>query len=242
MTLLTENTKGRAGSAFGNNARLLRTARLPSDLSTEARRERGRLAEYLHDDVCQVLSLAQIKLSVARQAEDPDERAGLVASAEELVKRANRSVRAMMLRMVHSPCSENSPVTARGIAEDIEQLYGIRVHLVDGGSMDTQSHDVLVQCLRELLVNVAKHAQTNEATVTIANTGSMATLVVADSGRGFAVDPLLSPRPVRGFGLASIRQKVRGLGGELRIASQPGKGSTVTVDIPAQPIVPYTAC
>ena len=227
---------------MAESARFVRAEHFASGMSTEERRERGRLAEYLHDDVCQVLSLAQIKLSVARQAEDPDERAGLVSSAEELVKRANRSVRAMMLRMVQSPCSERSPVTARGIAEDIEQLYGIRVHLVEGGSTDAQSRDVLVQCLRELLVNVAKHAETNEATVTITDTGSMATLVVADSGRGFAVDPLLSPRPVRGFGLSTIRQKVRGLGGELRIASQPGKGSTVTIEIPSQMIVPGTSC
>lgn len=222
------------GHALGNESRLQRP--LPTSISPAEKRERDRLAEYLHDDVCQFLSLAQIKLSMSRQTDDFEERAQLAASAEDLVKRANRSVRAMMLQMVQPHPREADLVgDVQWIAHDIEQLYGTKIQLVDDGQpMGVQARFVLVKCLRELLVNVAKHANTNEASVTIARNGEMVQLVVADEGQGFALDFLRAQRAGGGFGLSSIRKRVRTVGGQMTVRSEPAKGTTITIQVPAE--------
>ena len=229
------------GHAPGNESRLPRP--LPASISPAEKRERDRLAEYLHDDVCQFLSLAQIKLSMSRQTDDFEQRAQLAASAEDLVKRANRSVRAMMLQMVQPHTREADLVgDVQWIAHDIEQLYGTKIQLVDDGQpMGVQARVVLVKCLRELLVNVAKHAHTNEASVTIARNGEMVQLIVADEGQGFALDFLRAQRAGGGFGLASIRKRVRAVGGQMTVRSEPAKGTTITIQVPAE-VAPSAEC
>ena len=219
------------GQALGFDARL---TPLAASISTEEQRQRGQLAEYLHDDVCQFLSLAQIKLSMSRQTDDVEERAQLAASAEDLVKRANRSVRAMMLQLVHSRLREDALVgDVLWVAQDIEQLYGIKVSLIDDAQpMGAAARTVIVQCLRELLVNVAKHAHTNEASVSIARSGETVRLIVDDEGEGFALDSLKGQRDAGGFGLSAIRQRVHGIGGRMCVCSQPAKGTTVTIQVP----------
>lgn len=225
---------GDHGQSLGYEARLPRP--LPNPISPAEKLERDRLAEYLHDDVCQFLSLAQIKLSMSRQTDDYEQRAQLAASAEDLVKRANRSVRAMMLQMVQPHPREADLVgDFHWVAHDIEQLYGTKIQLVeDGLPMGVQARGVLVKCLRELLVNVAKHANTNEASVTIARNGEMVQLIVSDEGQGFALDFLRAQRAGGGFGLSSIRKRVRTVGGQMTVRSQPAKGTTITIQVPAQ--------
>lgn len=209
---------------------------LSGTISPAEMRERGRLAELLHDDVCQFLSLAQIKLSMSRQTDNIEERSQLAASAEELVKRANRSVRAMMLQMVQPRPMQNVLAgSVEWVAQDIEQLYGIKINLLDDGQhIGVRARIVLVQCLRELLVNVAKHAKTNEATVTIGRLGDIFQLIVADQGQGFIRDPLADEDCPGGFGLASIRERVSSIGGHMSISSAAGQGTTVTIKVPAQ--------
>ena len=219
------------GQVLGFEPRL---ASLAATISPAEKRERGQLAEFLHDDVCQFLSLAQIKLSMSRQTDDVEERAQLAASAEDLVKRANRAVRAMMLRLVHSRPSDDQLVgDVQWVAQDIEQLYGIKVHLMDDGQpMGVPVRTAIVQCLRELLVNVAKHAHTNEASVSIARSGETVRLIVDDEGAGFALDSLMGQRDAGGFGLSSIRQRIRSLGGRVCVCSEPAKGTTITIEVP----------
>lgn len=223
---------GASGQALGCDSGI---PMLTSPVSPAEKHERGRLAEYLHDDVCQFLSLAQIKLSMFKQTENDDERSRLAASAEELVRRANRSVRAMMLQMIHSRTHEPVYVgAAEWVVQDIEQLYELSVRLHDDGpSMGVQTRIVLLQCLRELLVNVAKHAHTDEATVTIRRNRGTVQLTVADKGHGFNREPLVAERSAGGFGLSSIRERIEDLSGTMDVQSAPGQGTTVTIEVPA---------
>jgi CheY-like chemotaxis protein len=94
---------------------------------------------------------------------------------------------------------------------------------------------VLFQSVRELLMNVVKHAGTGRAEVRLESVGPALRLTVRDEGPGFdcgvrAAAP--SSLGSNGFGLFSIRERMRAVGGTLDIESSPGQGTTVTLTVP----------
>ena len=77
---------------------------------------------------------------------------------------------------------------------------------------------------------MSKHAQTNNAAVTLRITGDGASLLIEDQGVGF---DYASQSPAgEGFGLTSMRERVNILGGDLEIRSSPGEGTSILVNVP----------
>jgi len=93
---------------------------------------------------------------------------------------------------------------------------------------------LLYQSVRELLLNVVKHAQSAQATISVEVTpDDVLRILVADEGRGFDPDAALSSDPVASrYGLFSIRERMAVMGGVLTLNSVPGKGTSVTIAIP----------
>ena len=93
----------------------------------------------------------------------------------------------------------------------------------------------LFRSLQELLTNVSKHAETDKASVDL-QYGPEKTLVleVCDSGRGF--DPLSTKNEglLKSYGLFSLQEIVKCLGGYIEILSSPGEGTTVRLSIPRE--------
>jgi signal transduction histidine kinase/ligand-binding sensor domain-containing protein len=85
----------------------------------------------------------------------------------------------------------------------------------------------LYRVVQESLNNLVKHAQASEAGVRIERRTDSITLTIQDNGRGFA--PSDAAAKPSGFGLAGMGERVRMLGGELRVDSQEGQGTTVTI-------------
>jgi len=88
----------------------------------------------------------------------------------------------------------------------------------------------LVACVGEALRNVARHAGTGQAEVTVTGGAGWAVVKVTDRGRGF--DPATTPPSRRGI-RESITGRMLAAGGRAAIASRPGAGTTVTVSWPA---------
>ena len=239
---------------------------LALELSLAEERERKRLATSLHDDLSQILTVIKIRLSILRQpgidADDSSGRAGdavgaagaggaagavgAVGSAsdlkniETLVDRAIASARSLTLQLSHPALYDLGFVAgAEWLVEDIQKLYGLKVNLsrITGlVPMDLRVRVVLFQCLRELLVNAAKHAHVGEAKVQIARRRQMIRVTVQDHGIGFRPDtPNVQAPAGSGFGLFSIRERLHNLGGRLRLRSIVGKGTTVVLEVPAGP-------
>ena len=206
---------------------------MAEELSLIEERERRRLAEHLHDEVCQILSLAQIKLAMSRQ--HVDEHLQLCATAEELVIRANRSLRSLLMEMSHPALYElGFSEGAEWLIEDMDRLYGLRVHLEDDKSfsgMDVPIRVALFQSLRELLTNVAKHGGVSEAVVRLHTHDGKACVEVQDNGRGFVVERLEKHTSEGGFGLFAIRERLRNIGGLMKIRSKPGEGVVVFLSV-----------
>jgi len=85
--------------------------------------------------------------------------------------------------------------------------------------------------MRELLMNVVKHASASKAIVSIRIGGGEVELSVSDDGCGFEVDAATQSGH-SGFGLFSIRDRLPHLGGKLTICSKQGRGTTATITMP----------
>jgi signal transduction histidine kinase len=87
--------------------------------------------------------------------------------------------------------------------------------------------------VRELIVNVVKHAQANKASVRLEDRNTGIRIIVEDDGIGF--DPraaINADTKTGGFGLFSIEELMADLGGSLKIVSEPGKGCTAILSAP----------
>ena len=83
--------------------------------------------------------------------------------------------------------------------------------------------------VQESLANVAKHAQATHARVVFEEDEAQVTVSIIDDGRGFLPD---SPRKPLSFGHVGLRERASLLGGEARIISNAGEGTTIHVRLP----------
>ena len=119
---------------------------------------------------------------------------------------------------------------AQWLAEDIEFRFGLHVTVEDDGErrlLDEATRITLFRALRELLLNVSKHARTDKARVRLWREDGFMKVVVEDEGVGF--DPGAS---ASGYGLFSIRERLNHLGGSMQIESRPGKGTRICLVAP----------
>jgi signal transduction histidine kinase len=84
----------------------------------------------------------------------------------------------------------------------------------------------IYRVVQEALHNAARHASARNLQVVVRSEGSRVVFSVRDDGSGF------DKRFVRGLGMLGMEERVRRLGGEFRIDSEPGRGTTVSAELP----------
>jgi signal transduction histidine kinase len=208
--------------------------RLTSDLLLAEERERRSLAVDLHDGPNQLLVLAQMKLGALRQASGAELRAA-IEEIEDLVERANTSSRTLTFQLSPPVLHDLGLAAAvQWLVEDLQRTYGIAIALEEDGRVrDTgeRTRVILFRALRELLVNVGKHAHASRVRVRLRRDGKLVRITVEDDGRGFDVERVAHGR----FGLPSIRERLRHLGGEMHVHSKLGKGTRIELAAPLDP-------
>ena len=212
---------------------------LASELSLTEERERRRIAGDLHDHACQSLALSKMKLQAVLDAALPADEQTLRQVCDSL-NQTIEDVRDLTFDL-------SSPTLYKfGLAAALEELlkdklkteYGIRYTFSDDKRPKPLTPDVrvlLFQSVRELLINVIKHAQAHEVHLDIRREGDSIRITVGDNGAGFDVDKVLSaPSRSRSVGLFNIRERVDYIGGQLEIDSHPGRGSQFTLMAPLE--------
>ena len=206
------------------DARTAQVRALARALTLAEQAERRRLAEVLHDGLQQILHGAQIHLSI-----------GDVERAEALLDEAIQTARSLSHELA-PPVLEGRDISElfEWLAERKRLLYGLEVDF-DGGGVSVPGEGVgvlLYRVLRELLFNVSKHAGTGRVRVWAEPCVGCVRVVVEDDGRGF--DPSQPPGlSGTGLGLASVRERLEAVGGRVAVASAPGAGTKVTVEVPS---------
>ena len=98
--------------------------------------------------------------------------------------------------------------------------------------IDEDMRVLLFQIVRELLFNVVKHAEVNQATLELTEEGGECVIKVSDAGRGFDVTAAAT-KAEKGFGLFSVHERLKLFNGRMDIQSAPGQGTQVTVYAPS---------
>ncbi|HEX6401362.1 MAG TPA: GAF domain-containing sensor histidine kinase [Actinomycetota bacterium] len=193
--------------------------------------ERERIAKELHDGVIQSLFAVGMGLQGAGAIAHDPEVATRIEHAVDEIDHAIRDLRNYIFGLRPGVLADRQLDTALvELAEDFETRSGV-VTVVDvddlvASELAGRATDV-VQLTRELLSNVARHAQAATCRVSLSRDDAGAVLVVDDDGVGFDADAAST-----GMGLANVRGRVEPLGGALEIESAAGSGTTVRVRIP----------
>jgi len=212
---------------------------LASRLALSGERERRRIAAYLHDRVGQSLAVARIKLGAlwsSPLASGLDEALHDVA---ELIDEAIEDTHSVTFDLSSPVLYElGFEAAVKWLAEETQERHGIATEFETDGQPKPMGEDVrvvLYQAVKELLVNVVKHAQAGKAKVSVERDGGDVRVTVADDGVGFNVS---EARPGRsgsgGFGLFNIRERLAQLGGHFGIQSEPGRGTRVILVAPLE--------
>jgi signal transduction histidine kinase len=124
------------------------------------------------------------------------------------------------------------------LTEQVRTKHGIAVKFESNlrtRRFDKDIQILLFQAVRELLINVVKHAKAIEASVSIRAFGDHLRITVRDDGVGFDVSRLDAGMDAEGgFGLFSLRERLQYFGGQLKITTRAGKGTSVTLEIPSK--------
>ncbi len=212
---------------------------MASTVSRVEHQERRRIAVLLHDDVIQALALTQIKLGALRAQLSTPEQQSLLDSLRKHLEHAIGSTRSMTFQLSPPILHELGLQAALGwLAEQFTLEHGLSCECVADApqlSFDEETRNLLFSAVRELLINVVKHARATRARITIRGDGEMMRVIVEDDGAGF--DPQLAasaPGQRGGFGLLSIRERLGFLGGRCEVQSSPSRGTRVVLTMPLQ--------
>jgi PAS domain S-box-containing protein len=212
---------------------------LASTLAMAEQDERRRIAQILHDDLQQLLFGIQLKMTfVRRDAEEAGQTdlAEHAAEADRFLDRAIHVTRQLTVDL--SPpilAGEGLTHALEWLTTQMEEVHNLSVEVLAGQPFVVSSEGMrvlLFQVVRELLFNVVKHADTDRALVTLDDEDGTLVITVEDEGRGFDPDTL-EPKTEGGFGLFSVRERLRLFGGHLEIDSTPGNGTRMTAVLPA---------
>jgi len=208
---------------------------LASELSQAEERERRRIASDLHDSIIQNLALLQIMLGGLRAQADPALHA-TVDDARALLTASIQSARTLTFELSPPVLYELGLIAAlEWIGEQMQQRHGLLVAVKAAGHFRLFSDDhraLLFSIVRELLVNIVKHARADQVTIHAEARDGMVAITVTDDGVGF--DPAITEDQRSGYGLFSIRERLRHFGGTLTITSRPGAGTRVELLAPLQ--------
>jgi nitrate/nitrite-specific signal transduction histidine kinase len=202
--------------------------------------ERNRMAREIHDTLAQGFSGIILQLEAAEQALGGEDSATErhLNQARSLARKSLAEARRSVWNLRPQALEQLSLVEA--LKQEVDKLsQSIEVNAkfnVFGVRRDLQPEleAVLLRICQESLTNVRKHAKATEVEINLTFDESAVELSIRDNGVGFKSIAASGDEKKRGvFGLISMRERARGLGGTFEVQSMKGKGTLVRVVIPA---------
>ena len=197
-------------------------------------RERHLIAADLHDFVGQNLVVTQFKLAALQKTLSSPERIRHVEEIRELTRQTIQYTRSLTVEL-------NSPIlveigfkaAVEALAEGFQKTHKIPISVEDDGrpkQLDDDTRYLLFRCVRELLMNIVKHSQANRVKISITRNNDIVNVSVEDNGIGF--DPATVAGKDSGFGLFTIRRRLKHAEGCCEVVSRPGSGTRVVLSAP----------
>ncbi len=195
--------------------------------------ERNRLAREMHDTLGHRLTVAAVQLEGAQRliGRDPARAEEMVGTVREQVREALRELRRTVATL-RTPLEVDIPLAQAltRLVEGFEQATGISVHVDLPQELPPLSDPqrlALYRTAQEALTNIQKHAQAQEAWLSMHREDGAIDLQIEDNGVGRA-------DPSEGFGLRGLRERASQLGGELRLSPRPQGGTSLLMRLPLE--------
>ena len=201
--------------------------------------ERARLSRELHDGFAQLVAFLLVRidtveglLNANRGEQAMIELERMRSVTDDLYQDVRESISELRTRV----SERGLPATIREYVDAYEDRHDLSVH-VEGEDVAARLPALiafqLLRIIQEALANVRKHARAHNARISFRTlAGGRLEMTVGDDGQGFDPDSTPVDASRKSFGLASMRERVESLGGEMVIDSHPGGGTRIIVSIP----------
>jgi signal transduction histidine kinase len=194
-------------------------------------RERRRLAQELHDGMAQDLAyIASQSAHLAQRSPERELLGHIAGAAQRALSETRAVIDALAAHTIPPQPAIRLADALSDRARELAARSGLELTLdVDASIESTPEVDhAVMRILSEAISNAARHAAATRLCVSLTQERGTLVMRVADDGKGF--DPTRRADHARGtgeHGLAGMRERVRLLGGELRLESSPGLGTLV---------------
>ncbi|MFQ5401305.1 MAG: histidine kinase [Anaerolineae bacterium] len=197
--------------------------------------ERARIARDLHDGVAQTLYFLALKADLARQqiSQSPEQAEADLRDLGQKARQVIREVRRTIFALRPLSWADGGflPALRQFVAGFAEQVgWQAEVAIAEACAIAQRLEPTLFRLVQESLNNVAKHAEASQVWISLCPAGDGRTLIltVRDNGRGFDPEAING----NGLGLGQMKARVAAVGGEFRLESQPGAGTTISANLP----------
>ncbi len=193
--------------------------------------ERRRLGLALHDVVAQNLAMIRSVLRTEKLTSDIRER------VVSMIDRVIEDVRTLSFE-ISPPILEDLGLcpALQWLADHLNKRYGTHIavaHSLDEPKITKEARTIVFRAVRELSMNAVKYAPESEITIECESDEQIVRIAVIDTGPGFDVlQPPSEEDGVHNFGLLSVEQQVRAIGGRFELISRYGSGTRATITLP----------
>ncbi len=212
---------------------------LASQLTLTEERARRHIATDLHDRIGQALAMTKIKLGSLRESASSIGLGDDVDKIRDLIEQSIQDTRSLIFDICPPLLYElGFEKAVEWLLENIQEQHGIDTLFKDDGipkPLDDDMRVLLYQTVRELLMNIVKHAQAKKVRVSFKGNRGYVKISVEDDGIGFDPSKISSRvgKP-EGFGLFRIVERLHYLGGEIQFESKPHHGTKISMVVPTE--------
>lgn len=212
-----------------------RLRELSSHVENIKEEERGRIARDIHDEIGVLLTALKMDLAwLAQRLPHGDSALHEKAQAmSDLLDAASSSANSLVHSLHPAFLDCFGIVAAIEIeAKEFTKRTGIPCRITksdDYIELPGEQSIALFRVFQETLNNIMKHAAAKRVQIKVLKTGKCVDLTVSDDGKGFDETARKKPHT---FGLRGIQERVKHLGGDVRITSEPGNGTQIAVCLP----------
>lgn len=212
-----------------HNAQLAEQARVSAIVE-----ERQRLARELHDAVSQQLfAISMTATAVGRTLDkDFDKAQRQVELIEEMASVAQSEMRALLLHL--RPVYLEGKELSQGLRELVKELktkvpMDLSLEMDEELNLGKGIENHLFRIIQEAMSNTLRHAKADKMEIRIHRKGDTAVKVtLRDNGIGFQLDD----KKQASYGLSTMQERVREIGGSIQFITAPGKGTRIEITIP----------
>jgi len=201
--------------------------------------ERRFLASELHDQIGQNLTALSINLNVIRSRFSEEVDIKIVDRLEDSLKLVEETIERMrsVMAELRPPVLDDYglAVALRWYTERFSERNAVVAVVQEKefiSCLPLTVETALFRIVQEVLTNVSKHANAKHVIVTLERIDGVVQLVVSDDGVGFDLSVFKKLKKQPGWGLITIEERAKAMGGNVYVKSEPGKGTRITVQVP----------